>query len=307
MIEKNKILKDDLVISKQELRDVEKPKSKKKWSVLTELLFIRSWNQLLETNYLTYYLNQPVQEIVSDCVIQLPFFAWTGLEATTSEPFIFLEGPGIYFVQFRLMSTLKRNFNYKESLSDFREFTGLVLPLNKFEKMQTLTSSATDAIDRAIKGQEALLSKIDFNPTFEFNEYCYNIPFAHLMADDKTQRFFKALVKRHVVHPYRFAFNQLLRSCTSQFSFRPEEGLKILSGGFSSKTPVFRNEILIETQLLRDYSRSTAGIKIIHDRLDRIAPNLHLTDKKTRYKIFDKIRILRREFIQFGYPLLVNS
>jgi hypothetical protein len=103
------------------------------FGVLKHIMFLPSWSKLIEAEFQGFYLNQPVYEIIHDNVLLLPDFAVTGIEETKGEPFIFINGVGVYYTQFRLTPG--------EIIDDYREITGIILPLDVYEKAQDVSTS----------------------------------------------------------------------------------------------------------------------------------------------------------------------
>ncbi|UCE14025.1 MAG: hypothetical protein JSV04_02330, partial [Candidatus Heimdallarchaeota archaeon] len=87
-----------------------------------------------DESFLGKYLNQSVCEILQDNVILLPDLILTWLETTPSgDPYVFITGAGIYYVQFRLTPG--------EIIADHREISGIVLPLDIYDKAQDASGS----------------------------------------------------------------------------------------------------------------------------------------------------------------------
>ena len=245
---------------------------------LKQILLIPSWGKLLGTGpFNGFYLNQPVYEIIHDNVIFLPDFAVTGFEETKGEPFIFLSGVGVYYVQFRLSPG--------EVITDYREICGIVLPMDMYDKAQTA---------------ESLVSSKDLLMT----ELMTTIPFALFQAEQTKQMYLRGVVARNVFHPYREAFTQLVKLCMNPDSLSVDQGLKVLSGGLNTEIPMYTNEILTEIQQPHEYARLTAGLKNIQPKLDKIVTDLQIDGLKGA--IFEKIALLKKEFAEVGYPQLLD-
>ena len=211
---------------------------------LKQILFIPSWRKLIEKeNFQGFYLNQPVFNIIHDNVVFIPDFAVTGLEETQGESFIFLTGVGIYYVQFRLSPG--------EIIDAYREITGIVLPMELYEKGQDLSASIIDTQDLIM------------------TEYMSVIPFTLFNVEQTKQMFLRGVIARNIYHPYKECFERLLKVCQDPNSLRIEEGLKVLSGGLNRNIPLYTNEILTE-ESLEDYSKLIAGIKNIQPKLEKI-------------------------------------
>jgi hypothetical protein len=246
---------------------------------LKQIFLIPSWRKLLGTdpNFKGFYLNKPVYEIIHDNVLFLPDFAVTGFEETMGEPFIFLSGVGIYYVQFRLSPG--------EIITDYREITGLVLPMDLYDKAQTSAS---------------LVSSKDLLMT----ELMTTIPFALFEAEQTKQMYLRGVIARNIFHPYKESFNQLVKVCEDQNTFGLDDGLKVLSGGLNQEISLYMNEILTEKPLSADYSRLTAGLKNIQPKLEKIVIDLQIDG--LRQPIFDKITLMKKEFVEIGYPKFLD-
>jgi hypothetical protein len=243
---------------------------------LKQIMLIPSWRKLLDIDtFKGFYLNQPVYEVIHDNVLLLPDFAVTGFEETMGEPFIFLTGPGIYYTQFRLSPG--------ELITDYREITGIVLPMDLYDRAQ---------------GAASLVSTDDLLMT----ELMTTIPFGLFQVEQTKQMYIRGVVARNVFHPYKECFTQLVKMCQSPDSLKREEGLKILSGGLNQEIPMYTNEILTEQELPADYSRLTAGLKNIQPKLEKIIIDLQIDGLKQA--IFDKISLMKKEFLEVGYPKL---
>ena len=246
---------------------------------LKQLVLIPSWNKLLETDSFNgFYLNQPVREIIHDNVLLLPDFAVTGIEETRGEPFIFLSGVGIYYVQFRLVPG--------EIITDFREITGIVLPMDIYDKAQDISGS--------------LVSSKDLLMT----EFMVTIPFTLLHEEQTKQMYLRGVIARNVIHPYKECFNQLLKTCQDPTSLNINEGLKVLCGGLNREIPLYTNELLTEKEILTNYSKLTAGIKNIQPKLGKIMTDLQIDGLKK--PIFKKVQEIKKDYVEIGYPRLLD-
>ncbi|MFX0086950.1 MAG: hypothetical protein ACFFAU_14930 [Candidatus Hodarchaeota archaeon] len=246
---------------------------------LKQLILIPSWNSLLETGkFQGFYLNQPVREIIHDNVLILPDFAVTGIEETRGEQFIFLCGVGIYYVHFRLSPG--------EIITDHREITGIVLPMDVYDKAQDVSGSL-------VSSKELLMT-----------EFMINIPFSLLQAEQTKQMYLRGVVARNVFHPYKECFNVLMDVCRNPNSLNIKEGLKVLCGGLNRQIPLYTNEILTETEQHADYSRLTAGIKNIQPKLAKILTDLQIEGLKK--PIFQKIQLIKKDYVEIGYPRLLD-
>ncbi|MFX1286502.1 MAG: hypothetical protein ACFFB5_22895 [Promethearchaeota archaeon] len=245
---------------------------------LKQILFIPSWRKLIEREHFKgFYLNQPVHEITHDNVILLADFAVTGIEETRGEAFIFLTGVGIYYTQFRLRPG--------EIIDAYREITGIVLPIDIYEKGQDISGSIIDS-------QELLMT-----------EYMTAIPFSLFNVEQTKQMYLRGVVARNIYHPYRESFEKLLKICRDANSLSIEEGLKVLSGGLNKEIPLYTNEILTE-KYLEDYSKLIAGIKNIQPKLEKITSDLQLQGLKE--PIFQKIQQIKNDFVKIGHPRLLD-
>lgn len=243
---------------------------------LKQIMLIPSWRKLLELEpFKGFYLNQAVYEIIHDSVLLLPDFAVTGFEETMGEPFIFLTGPGVYYTQFRLTPG--------QLITDYREISGLVLPMDLYEKAQ---------------GAPTLVSSEDLM----MSELMTTIPFGLFNVVQTKQMYLRGVVARNVFHPYKECFSQLVKLCENPKTLQIGDGLKVLSGGLSRTLHV--NEILTEKDLPADYSRLTAGLKNIQPKLDKVVADLQLEGLKK--SIFEKIDLMKKEFIEVGYPKLID-
>jgi len=245
---------------------------------LKQILLIPSLRKLLGTDlFKGFYLNQPVYEIIHDNVIFLPDFAVTGFEETKGEPFIFLSGIGIYYTQFRLTPG--------EIIDDYREITGIVLPMDLYEKAQASAS---------------LVNSEDLVMT----ELMTTIPFALFEVEQTKQMYLRGVIARNIFHPYKESFNQLLNVCKDENSLSINDGLKVLSGGLNVNVPLYTNEILTEKPLSTNYMRLTAGLKNIQPKLEKIVMDLQIDG--LRLPIFEKIDLMKKEFEEVGYPKFID-
>ncbi len=247
------------------------------FGTLDQILFIPSWSKLLGTNFTGFYLNQPVSKITQDNVVFLPDIALTGFEETTGEPFFLITGLGLYWVKFELGAG--------SIVTDYRELTGILLPLDLYEKAQDESGSVLDS------------------ETIRMTEYMVSIPFSIIMAKKTTQMYLRGVLARNVFHPYKECFDQLLASCRDPNSFKRNEGLKILSGGLSSERPLYANELLTEKHL-PGYTSLVAGIKNTQPKLQKILGTLQL--ESTEDAFFDKIERIKSEFREIGRKYLLD-
>jgi hypothetical protein len=245
---------------------------------LKQILFIPSWRKMIAREYFKgFYLNQPVHEIIHDNVILLPDFAVTGIEETLGEAFIMLTGVGIYYTQFRIRPG--------EIIDAYREITGIVLPLDIYEKSQDLSGSIVDT--------DNLL----------MTEYMTTIPFSLFNVEQTKQMYLRGVVARNIYHPYKECFEKLLEICRDPNSLSIDDGLKVLSGGLNKELPLYTNEILTEIDI-GGYSRLIAGIKNIQPKLEKIMSDLQLQGLKV--PIFQKIREIKKDYVEIGYPQLLD-
>lgn len=262
-------------------RDYNNITQDKLFANLTQIMFFPSWSKLIQSeSFLGSYLNQPVHKVYKDNVILLPDLVLTGQEENTGEPFIFLTGAGIYYVQFGLSPG--------EIITDYREITGIMLPLEIYNKAQDISGSVINS------------------EKLTMTEYMISIPFSLLLAKQTTQMYLRGVIARNVVHPYKDCFNQFLSSvCGNPNSLTKEEGLKILSGGQSTQIPLFTNELLTEKEL-ENYSKITAGLKAIRPNVEKVLSDLQLEDEAMKSAIFEKIRLIKIDFVEMGYPRLLD-
>ncbi|UCG01851.1 MAG: hypothetical protein JSW11_19875 [Candidatus Heimdallarchaeota archaeon] len=245
---------------------------------LKQILFIPSWRKMIEReDFKGFYLKQPVHAIIHDNVIFLPDFAVTGIEETLGEAFIMLTGVGVYYTQFRLTPG--------EIIDAFREITGIVLPLDIYERSQDLSGSIVDS-------QDLLMT-----------EYMTTIPFSLFNIEQTKQMYLRGVIARNIYHPYKECFEKLLEICRDPNSLGIEDGLKVLSGGLNRELPLYTNEILTEIYI-SGYSRLIAGIKNIQPKLEKIISDLQLQGLKV--PIFEKIREIKKDFVDIGYPRLLD-
>lgn len=245
---------------------------------LKQIIFIPSWRRLIEKeDFKGFYLNQPVHDIIHDNIILLPDFAVTGLEETRGEAFILLTGVGIYYTQFRLRPG--------EIIDAYREITGIVLPLDIYEKSQDLSGSIIDSQDLIM------------------TEYMTTIPFSLFNIEQTKQMYLRGVIARNIYHPYKECFEKLLEICRDPNSLSYEEGLKVLSGGLNRSIPLYTNEILTE-ESLETYSKLIAGIKNIQPKLEKIMSDLQIQGLKK--PIFQKILQIKKDFVDIGYPRLLD-
>ncbi|MFX0204657.1 MAG: hypothetical protein ACFFDT_01635 [Candidatus Hodarchaeota archaeon] len=247
------------------------------FGALDQILFIPSWRKLINSNFNGFYLNQPVQQIFQDNIVLLPDVALSGFEETTGEPFFLITGLGVYWVKFQL--------GPGSIVTDHREITGIVLPLDIYERAQDVSGS--------ILNSEKL----------RMTEYMTSIPFSIIFAPRTTQMYLRGVLARNVFLPNKECFDQLLTSCNDPNSFSQDEGLKILSGGLSTKIQLYTNELLTEKQLDK-YSNLIAGIKNTQPKLNKILANLQL--ESMRDGVFTNIHQMKREFREIGRNLLLD-
>ncbi|NHJ02398.1 MAG: hypothetical protein EAX86_09710 [Candidatus Heimdallarchaeota archaeon] len=247
------------------------------FGTLDQILFIPSWSKLIGSTFNGFYLNQPVTKINQDNVVFLPDLALTGFEDTTGEPFFLITGLGLYWVKFELGAG--------SIVTDYREITGILLPLDLYEKAQDETGSVLSS------------------ESIRMTEYMVSIPFSLIMAKKTTQMYLRGVLARNVFHPYKECFDQLLSSCQNPNSFKRSEGLKILSGGLSTQRPLYTNELLTEKHL-PGYTSLVAGIKNTQPKLQKILGNLQL--ESTEDAFFEKIERIKSEFREIGRKYLLD-
>lgn len=265
---------------KKRIREIEKEIYKlreKLFGTLDQLLFIPSWSKLIGSKFNGFYLNQPVQKILQDNVILLPDIAITGFEETTGEPFFLITGLGLYWVKFELGAG--------SLVTDYREITGIVLPLDIYEKAQDEAGSVINS------------------EKMRMTEYMTSIPFSLILAKSTTQMYLRGVLARNVFLPNKECFDQLLKSCQDPNSFVEKEGLKILSGGLSTQIPLYSNELLTQRSLGK-YSSLVAGIKNTQPKLNKVLANLQLD--ATEKAFFEKIIKMKSEFREIGRKYLLD-
>ncbi|MFX0125161.1 MAG: hypothetical protein ACFFAE_16130 [Candidatus Hodarchaeota archaeon] len=247
---------------------------------LTQIMFFPSWRRLIQSeSFLGSYLNQPVHKVFKDNVILLPDLVLTGQEENTGDPFIFLTGVGMYYVQFGLSPG--------EIITDYREITGIMLPLDIYNTAQDVSGSVL------------------YSEKLTMTEYMISIPFSLFLTKQTTQMYLRGVIARNVVHPYKDCFNQFISVCGNPNSLPKEEGLKILSGGLSSQIPLYTNELLTEKEI-ENYSKITAGLKSIRPNIGKVLSDLQLDDEDIKNAIFKKIRHIKLDFVDIGYPRLLD-
>jgi hypothetical protein len=244
---------------------------------LDQLLFVPSWSNLIGSKFKGFYRNQPVQKIFQDNIALLPDVAITGFEETTGEPFFLITGLGVYFVKFQLGAG--------SIVTDYREITGIVLPLDVYEKAQDESGSVLDST------------------ALRMTEYMTSIPFSLILARRTTQMYLRGVLARNVFLPNKECFDQLLKSCKDPNSFKEEEGFKILSGGLSSDRQFYTNELLTEKHL-GNYTSLTAGIKNTQPKLNKIITDLQLDTIRDAF--FTKLQKIKREFWEIGRNYLLD-
>jgi hypothetical protein len=244
---------------------------------LDQLIFIPSWSEMIDSRFNGFYRNQSVQEIFQDNIIFLPDLALTGFEETTGEPFFLLTGLGIYWVKFQL--------GPGSIVTDYREITGIVLPLDYYERAQDESGSI-------LRSEKMRMTK-----------YMSSIPFSLILAKATTQMYLRGVIARNIFHPYKESFDQFLSICRDPNTYNPEEGLKILSGGLSSTQPLYKNELLTEKPL-GEYSSLIAGIKNTQPKLNKILKDLQL--EATSDSFFEKIGRMKTEFNEVGRDFLAD-
>ena len=247
------------------------------FGVLDQLVFIPSWKSMIDSNFNGFYRNQQVQEIFQDNIIFLPNLALTGFEETTGEPFFLLTGLGIYWVKFQL--------GPGSIVTDYREITGLVLPLDYYERAQDESGSILNS------------------EKMRMTKYMSSIPFSLILAKATTQMYLRGVIARNIFHPFKGSFDQFLSICRDPSSYNPQEGLKILSGGLSSNKPLYKNELLTEKPL-GSYSNMIAGIKNSQPKLNKILETLQL--EATSEAFFEKINRMKVEFNELGRDFLAD-
>lgn len=246
---------------------------------LSQILFFPSWSGLIQSeSFLGSYLNQPVHKMFKDNVILLPDLVLTGQEKSTGDPYIFLAGVGMYYVQFGLSPG--------EIITDYREITGLMLPLETYDKAQDISGSMINS------------------EKLTMTEYMISIPFSLILTKQTTQMYLRGVIARNVLHPYKDCFNQFLSVCRKSNSLTEEDGLKILSGGLTTQIPLYTNELLTEKKI-ENYSKLTAGLKAIKPSLGKVLADLQL-DEEIKSAIFEKIRLIKIDFAEKGYPRLLD-
>lgn len=264
----------------QRIKEIEKKILQLRGSVfgaLDQLLFIPSWQKLIDSHFNGFYLNQPVQKIFQDNIVLLPDIALSGFEETTGEPFFLITGLGVYCVKFQL--------GPGSIVTDYREITGIVLPLDIYEKAQSESGSILDS------------------EKMRMTEYMTSIPFSLILAKRTTQMYLRGVLARNVFLPNKECFDQLLSSCNDPNSFKEDDGLKILSGGLSTQIPLYTNELLTEKDL-GNYSNLIAGIKNIQPKLNKILVTLQLDSMREGF--FTKIHNMKREFREIGRDYLLD-
>ncbi|MHA1978412.1 MAG: hypothetical protein ACW98I_16030 [Candidatus Hodarchaeales archaeon] len=261
-------------------KEIEKEIGKLRGSVfgaLDQLLFIPSWQAMIDSSFNGFYLNQPVQKIFQDTIILLPELAMTGLEETTGEAFVVIIGLGMYWVKFELGAG--------SIVTDYREITGIVLPFDFYHRAQ-------DEAEQTLKSEKMRMT-----------EYMTSIPFSLILEKSTTQMYLRGIISRNIFHPYKESFDQFLRLCKDPNSFNYKEGHKILSGGLTANKSLYGNELLTEKPL-GEYSRLIAGIKNTQPKLNKILENLQLESMSEAF--FEKLKIMKTEFSEIGRKYLID-
>ena len=259
--------------------DIDINEMKKKIGNLTHILFFPSWRQLIgESEYKGNYLGQSVIEIVKDNVVILPERIYTGQDNSTGVPYVLIIGPGVYYTQFSLSPG--------KIIRDHREITGILLPIEIYELAQGAASIVN-------------------SDKLRMTELMMSIPFLLILTKQTTQMFLRGVIARNIIHPYKDCFNQLLSVCKDPNSLSKDEGFKILSEGFSTNTT--KNSCVILTEKhLDDYTKITAGLRAINPDVSNITNQFQLTGNEMRTAIFDNIQMIKKDYLNIGYPHLLD-
>ncbi len=251
---------------------------KKKIGNLTYILFFPSWRKLIGEDYKGNYLGQQVFELSKDNVAILPERLYTGQDSNTDIPYVLIIGPGVYYNQFSLSPG--------KIIRDHREITGIILPLDVYEIAQ---------------GAASIINSDKLRMT----ELMMSIPFLLILTRQTTQMFLRGVIARNIIHPYKDCFDQLMDVCRNPKSLSLEEGFKILSEGFTTNTSEISSVLLTEKDL-KDYSRITAGLRAISPNVQSILNQFQLTGKEMKANIFDNLRLIKKDYIEIGYPHLLD-
>ncbi|MHA1227694.1 MAG: hypothetical protein ACTSPV_13185 [Candidatus Hodarchaeales archaeon] len=242
---------------------------------INQLLLFPSWSKLINNDgFKGKYLNKEVLEILRDNIIFLPDMVMTGEDDTTEEVYVFMTGMGLYYTQFRLSPG--------EIITDSREFCGLLLPMKDYERAQDISGSMIQS------------------DNIKMTELMITVPFGLILAKQTTQMFMRGVIARNIIHPYKDCFNELVKLCENPNSLSIQEGFKIISGLSESF-----NTILTEKEI-ENYSVITAGLREIRASVGQIFEHLNLNDENIKKSLFEKFRLMKKDFVDIGYPSLMD-
>ncbi|MFW9992227.1 MAG: hypothetical protein ACFFD4_09295 [Candidatus Odinarchaeota archaeon] len=243
---------------------------------LDQLMIIPSWTSLMETRFKGYYRNQPVHSISNDLVLMLTHIAVPTFETTTGEPAFIITGAGIYWTKFSVV---------KDSIvTDYREINSIILPLETWLKAQESPPIVNTEI-------------------LTYREHLLSIPFSLILSPETTQMYLRGVLARNVFHPFREALNQLVSLTNDEKAWSVDKGLRVLSGGLSSSSQLFTNEILVEKSD-PGYMELIPGIKNIQDKLSKIEEDLQVG--VYREELFEKMPVIKNDFSEVGHRLLTD-
>ncbi|MHA1166897.1 MAG: hypothetical protein ACTSRU_03675 [Candidatus Hodarchaeales archaeon] len=247
---------------------------------LDQLMIIPSWTGLMGTTFKGFYRNQPVETIYNDLVIMLTHVAVPTFEATTGEPAFIITGAGLYWTKFAVTKGT--------IVTDFREINTIIMPLETWMMVQESESVVNSDI-------------------LTMKTHLIDIPFSIIMSPETTQMYLRGVLARNVFHPFREAIDQLVKSTKDDSSWNEKNGLRVLSGGLSSKSSIqlFTNEILIEDEK-RDtgYMQMIPGIKNIQAKLSKIEADIQMD--VYRKDLFERIPHIKSDFRDVGHRLLTD-
>jgi hypothetical protein len=251
---------------------------KRKIGSLTHILFFPSWRKLIGEDFKGNYLGQPVLELVKDNVAILPERLYTGQDTSTGVPYVLIIGPGVYYTQFSISKG--------KIITDHRELTGIIIPLEIYDDAQSAGS-------------------IINSDKLRMTELLISVPFLLILTQQTTQMFLRGVIARNIIHPYKDCFDQLLKVCRDPNTLTQEEGFKIISEGFS--TNVYKNSSIILTEKdITDYEKVTAGVRAIIPTVNTLLDQFQLTSEEMKSDIFNNIKLIKKDFIDIGYPHLLD-
>jgi len=243
---------------------------------LTAIMLIPSWSQLIGAQFKGIYAGKAVSALKKDSVIML-----TDLRADfreiTGEELILITGPGIYFAEFSIGTSML--------VRDHREISAILLPKTTIEQMWDAPS--------IFRGE---------NTNITLNELVATIPFDLILRDYEEQAFIRGVLARNIFLPYREVFDLLYEACRSANSYLSEEGLKCLSA-----SPLWFNRLLVQqrfahTPRYSSYVQLTAGLSNIQPELDRFLSDIF--DEPHVAQLMTRITTLKQNYTKIGKRIL---